>query len=106
MYRLVYSLWQGWRKHLVRVRHVWSVSIHSADECKDAANASLPGTHFRACRVRHVNISEGVWIKHNRTIGGVGGAPISGLGGSYFNMPGGNCFNKYPKPWFSLPAVK
>ena len=73
----------GWRKHLVNTRAVFAVNIHWADKCKDAspelASRRHPVVRPRLCTIHDVNVSEGVFIAHDR---------MGVLGKGYDGMPG------------------
>ena len=74
----------GWRKHLVNTRAVFAVNIHWADKCKVAppglASRRPLVVHPRLCMIHDVNVSEGVFIAHDRM--GVLGAGFDGMPGS------------------------
>jgi hypothetical protein len=74
----------GWRKHLVNTRAIFAVNIHWADKCKDAppgfASRRPLVVRPRLCTIHDVNVSEGVFIAHDRM--GVLGAGFDGMPGS------------------------
>ena len=74
----------GWRKHHVNKRAVFAVKNHWADKCKVAppglASRRPLVVHPRLCMIHDVNVSEGVFIAHDRM--GVLGAGFDGMPGS------------------------